>query len=296
MKLQITKEIELLEALSALLPDSSRNTLRGIARDMRVFVDGRVASDVRIKVRAGQEVEVRKKEKKEGELLIHYEDEHLIVIEKPAGLLSVATDFDITNTAHAILKNRYKARKTKVYVIHRLDQETSGLMVFALTEEAYHTLKQELMVHDVERIYYGCVHGELSHSGTWESYLKEDANYFVHASDNPAFGERAVTHYEPIYYKPPYTLVRFQLETGKKNQIRVQSATAGHAIVGDNKYGPKSAKKMRLFLHAAELHFTHPVSKKRLSFFSHAPPQFLSLLHLATFPIVRSNRENYTDG
>jgi len=285
MEYKIVKNSTLLEALGHFFPDSTRNTLRDWIRDGRVHVDGVLLKAANSPVEAGQILEMGRKRKREGDLPIIYEDEHLVVIDKPSGLLSVATDFQSEKTAHAILKERYSPNK--VYVIHRLDQETSGLMMFARSEEAYNFLKQELMVHAVERVYYGIAEGHLQGHATWESYLKEDANYKVHASSNPNFGEKAVTHYQGVAFRAPYTLVRFQLQTGKKNQIRVQSSAAGHPLAGDKKYGAVLDPLKRLCLHAHELHFVHPISKKKLCFTSKIPSEFLSLLHLAALPIVR---------
>lgn len=282
MNYKITKAGTLLEALIQFFPDSSRTTLRDWIHRERVQVDGQAIKIANTQVVEGQTLTVGPKGKREGDLPIVYEDEHLVVIDKPSGLLSVATDFQSEMTAHAILKQRYSPEK--VYVIHRLDQETSGLMMFARTEEAYTFLKEELKRHDVERIYYGLVEGVVKGEGTWESYLKEDAAYKVHASSNPSFGERAVTHYRAIASHTLYSLVRFQLETGKKNQIRVQSAAAGHPLAGDKKYGATLDPLKRVCLHAHELHFIHPVTKKKLAFSSKIPKEFLVLLQLPRLP------------
>jgi len=271
----------LLEALTELAPDSSRNTLRTWIKDSRVSVDGKRVLQPALELVPGQIITVSARPlKKEGPLTILYEDNHLIVVDKPAGLLSVSTDFETTNTAHAILKRRFKPRK--VFVVHRLDQDTSGVMMFALSDEAYHFLKAELMKHDVKRHYYGLVEGHLQGKGTWTSYLFEDSKYLVHSSPRPEAGERAVTHYEAAHYHNGRTLVRFELETGKKNQIRVHTTVAGHPICGDEKYGGHAAS--RLFLHAFELCFLHPISKKQLQFISPLPEPFLHLLGIPKFP------------
>ena len=278
MRYSIKQTSPLLDALANHFPESSRNTLRTFLKDERVLVDGKLLTDPKQEVLAGQELQVLPRRlKKEGLLQIIYEDKDLVVVDKPAGLLSVATHFDTQNTVHAILKKRYIRRK--VYVIHRLDQETSGVMMFALSEEAYNKLKSDLAAHLVRRIDYGVVEGALDSKGTWESYLLEDKNYLVHAHDKPTAGaERAVTHYETVRQHGDFTLVRFELETGKKNQIRVQSAKAGHPIYGDSKYGAKLPLSKRLYLHAFELHFTHPLTQKSLVFTSQLPKEFLQAL------------------
>jgi 23S rRNA-/tRNA-specific pseudouridylate synthase len=144
-------------------------------------------------------------------------------------------------------------------------------MVFALEQKTFNTLKEELKERKVCRIYQGVVEGTLEGKGRWRCNLYEDAAYFVHATDDPTVGETAVTHYEALKHKKGFTLVRFQLETGKKNQIRVQAARAGHPLVGDKKYGAKKDTFDRLALHAAELQFQHPHTKKTLTFCSNFP-------------------------
>ena len=278
MRYSIKQTSSLLDALAIHFPESSRNTLRTFLKDERVLIDGKLATDPKQQVDAQQELQVLPRRlKKEGVLQIIYEDKDLVVVDKPSGLLSVATHFDTQNTVHSILKKRYIRRK--VYVIHRLDQETSGVMMFALSEEAYNKLKSDLAAHLVRRIYYGVVEGSLDSKGTWVSYLVEDKNYLVHAHDKPTAGsERAVTHYETVRQHGDFTLVRFELETGKKNQIRVQSAKASHPIYGDSKYGATLPLAKRLYLHAFELHFTHPITQKSLVFTSQLPKEFLQAL------------------
>lgn len=285
MRYIIEKKMSLLDALVQLAPESSKNTLRSWVKDERVSIDGVVATKATVELMPLQKVEVHQRPfKREGSLTIIYEDAHLVIVNKPAGLLSVATNFDSVNTAHALVKRRYKPKK--VFVVHRLDQETSGVMIFALSEKAYDVLKQNLMAHNVKRVYYGIVTGFLKGKGTWVSYLTEDKAYYMHSSDDPeSGGERAVTHYEALHHtggKRDCTLVRFELETGKKNQIRVHAKDADHPIHGDDKYGTN--ERGRLCLHAAELHFLHPITKKPLLFTAPMPKEFLSLLGLPKYP------------
>lgn len=270
MKLSITQSMTLLEALSILCPQSSKTTLRQFIREGRVLVDSALAKKGDIALQPGQEVVFEERKVKwTDDLKIVFEDPYLVVVDKPAGLLSVETNFEKSKTVHALLKERYRPKK--VFVIHRLDQDTSGLMVFALQQEAFVKLKEDLKERHVRRIYQGIVEGRLEGKGTWSCNLYEDEAYFVHATDDPAIGEHAVTHYEALQQKRGMTLVRFQLETGKKNQIRVQAARAGHPIVGDSKYGSKKETFKRLALHAAELQFQHPHTKKTLTFCSNFP-------------------------
>jgi tRNA pseudouridine32 synthase/23S rRNA pseudouridine746 synthase/23S rRNA pseudouridine1911/1915/1917 synthase len=273
VKKTYNQALPLLEALQQLAPESSNNTLRTWVKDGRILVDGTPIRSLTT-IAPGQTIEiVEKRIKKQGPLDIIYEDPHLVVINKPSGLLSVSSNFEAKKTVHAHLKDRYP--KKKVFVVHRLDQETSGVMMFALTEAAYHAVKAELATHKMERVYYGVVEGTLSGKGTWDSYLYEDDNYYVRVTKDRILGERAVTHYEAEKNCKNATLVRFQLQTGKKNQIRVHASHAGHPIMGDIKYGAKEGLAKRLLLHAYTLSFIHPATKKKMSFTAQLPPEFL---------------------
>ena len=272
------KTSTLFEILSLMSPDSSKTTLRSWIKEKRITIDNTVANRADEIVTEGQKICVHsKKQFIEGQIQIVYEDTHLVAIEKPEGVLSVATVFDKSETAHAILKRHYHPRK--VYVVHRLDQETSGVMLYALSEEGYNGLKALFEKHDIKRCYRAIVRGNISPSkGTWASYLHEDVRYVVHSSDNPEEGTLAITHYEVEKITPRYTLLRLTLETGRKNQIRVHCRESGCPIVGDKKYGEPSDSAKRLCLHAATLEFAHPVTKKVLSFISPMPESFYKLL------------------
>lgn len=271
MKLVISKSMPLLEALSTMCPDSSKTTLRQFVRQGRVLVDNEAATRSDIELQVGQVLlfEEHKVKYDFSGLKIVYEDPYLVVIDKPSGLLSVASNFETQETAHTKLKKRYYPKK--VFVVHRLDQDTSGLLLFTTHHESYLALKQALKERLIKRTYHAIVEGKLEGSGTWSSYLFEDATYYVHVTDDPAKGELATTHYEAVSYKNGHTLVRFKLESGKKNQIRVQSARAGFPIAGDAKYGAKTNRYNRLALHATNLELVHPHTQKILSFCSNFP-------------------------
>ncbi len=266
-------------------PESSNNTYRGWLRDGRVLIQNNPATHTS-RVFPGQTIEiVEKRIKKQGPLHIVYEDPHLVVIDKPSGLLSVSSRFEMQKTAHAHIKDRYPK---KIYVVHRLDQDTSGLMIFALSEMAYHFLKSQLADHKIDRIYYAVVEGAMAKGGTWDCYLHEDSTYHVHVVKNKDLGERAITHYSCLLQTAQYSLARFCLETGKKNQIRVQAAHAGHPIAGDFKYGAKDTKANRLMLHAQTLSFIHPVTKKKMTFSSALPAPFQQFFPSSLFDAVKS--------
>jgi tRNA pseudouridine32 synthase/23S rRNA pseudouridine746 synthase/23S rRNA pseudouridine1911/1915/1917 synthase len=214
---------------------------------------------------------------REGPLRIQYEDRDIIVIEKPSGLLSVAKETGDEPSAHAWVKHRYPGRV--VPVVHRLDQDTSGLMVFGISEEAFRALKEALQKGEVHRVYRAVVEGFLEGSGTWDSYLFEDRYLKMQVvSQGTKEAERAVTHFTVLNVGEVYSLLDCELETGKKNQIRVQASHAGHPLAGDKKYGCKERDANRLCLHARLLRFVHPITGAPMTFESPPPPFFDRLI------------------
>ena len=268
------EETVLSELLPLLAEGSSRRTQLSWLKAQRVWVDGTAAKDLRMRVRAGQKVQLVPRRQEVGQgLQILYQDAHIVVVDKPAGLLSVDNDKDLTPSAHRYLKRVVHPKR--VYVAHRLDRDTSGVLVFALTVEALEKLKTQFKSHSIEREYIAIVEGHPPQkSGTWESYLHEDRRYFVHSEETPGRGERAVTHYKIEARSKKYSWLELRLETGKKNQIRVHCADAGCPIAGDRKYGPSIKKAQRLCLHARHLGFIHPVTGKALRFTSPIPKVF----------------------
>lgn len=278
MKYKIIKDTTLLEALQLLAPDCSKTTLRTWLKNDRVEVDGEVQKIAATKVKADQEIIVHDKAKltDSGDIRIIYQDQHIIAIEKPSGMLSVSTAFETTKTAHGFLKKHFRPKK--IYVVHRLDQDTSGVMIFALSEEAYIELKKMFELHLLERAYTAVIEGRMPDlRGTWESYLVEDDNYVVRETQNETEGRLAITHYDVIRSSRNYSALSLHLETGRKNQIRVHCQNAGYPIVGDKKYGSRINPIKRLCLHAHLLAFEHPITGKKMRFESPIPEEFKKL-------------------
>lgn len=284
MKYIAVEDLNLLEALTRLAPESSKTTLRSWLKDGRITVNAETIKLAAFRVKKGQEVELgtRQRFTKNG-IKIYYEDRHIVVVEKPDGLLSVSTAFQKNETLHAYLKERYHPQP--VYVVHRLDQDTSGVMLFALSEEARDKLKLTFEKHDIERGYYAIVEGKPveQDSGTWQSYVYEDDNYVVHNTPDPEKGSLAVTHFEVHNKSRRYTALILKLETGRKNQIRVHCQTAGNPVVGDKKYGASTSPIKRLCLHAFLLAFQHPITQKPMRFESPIPESFTRLIPKLTF-------------
>lgn len=254
----------LLDVLSTKFPDSSNTSLRDLLKHRRVLVDGALVTH-NLKLTDNQDVTVLPKRRFVEGVTTLYADDHLIVVDKPEGLLSVATDFEEKKTLHAMLKKVYPS----VWPVQRLDRETSGVMVFGLSFKAKEGLKAQFMEHAIYREYRALVDGDFRGKGTWKHNLYEDASYVMKVS--PDGSEHAITHYESLQSGKRSSRVKFVLETGKKNQIRIQASHMGHPIVGDKKYGSKNAFLRRLALHAHRLEFIHPISQKRLTFISPVP-------------------------
>lgn len=279
MRYIVTQTETILEALSGFFPKSSKNTLRSWLEKERVTVDGRAITRATALVEKGKELVIGAKTyfiAKDVQIL--YQDEHLIVLHKPAGLLSVATDFEAgCRDVHSILKEQFSHKR--VFPVHRLDRETSGVMMFAHTEVAKEGLKEQLAAHTVDRNYLAIISGKLERpSGTWNSYLKEDETYTVHSRERDTHGKLAITRFETLAVTRNYSLLRLTLKTGRKNQIRVHCQVAGHPIVGDKKYGSTLNPVDRMCLHAYKLGFVHPVTQKKLLFTSPIPEVFHQLV------------------
>lgn len=282
--LKVTDEVELMSFLIAQLPHKNRNNIKTLLRDKQVLVEGRIVTQYNHLLKPNQKVEISgskgRKEQKYTGLTILFEDVHLIVIEKQEGMLSIATDRRETQTAYSILSNHVKQQNpsNKIFIVHRLDRETSGVMIFAKSEKIQKMLQETWGPTTKERTYLAVVHGVLNEpSGIIMSYLNESKALIVYSSQNPNQGQKAITHYEVIQSNQQFSLLKVNLETGRKNQIRVHMQDLGHSVVGDKKYGSTLNPIGRLGLHAWVLGFTHPITKEKFRFETKIPSKFLSL-------------------
>ena len=256
---------ELIDQLILKFPNSSKSTLKKWIKEGRILINGQKKKKPHLEIDQIDTITLERKPTfLDLSIEVLYQDRHLIVINKPEGVLSVATAFQSQETVHGVLKKSFR----HVFPVHRLDRETSGVMVMALAKEAHSRLKMQFQAHSVYREYRAIVRGKMEGTGTWESRLLEDAQYFVRPHPK---GELAITHYTVLNHRKKTTAVQFVLETGKKNQIRAQACAKGCPILGDQKYGDTS--NQRLHLHAYALDFIHPVTYKKMSFRSPIPFQ-----------------------
>ena len=212
---------------------------------------------------------------------IIYEDDAVMVINKPTGLLTIATEKEKKETAYYLLnaycKERNPSRPDRIFIVHRLDRETSGLIVLAKDEAAKHRLQKDW--NDAEKKYYAVVEGvPKDPEGRIESYLSETTAFKVYSEPGGEESKRAVTRYRLMKAGKGQALLDVLLETGKKHQIRVHLSDIGCPVVGDKKYGAKTNPIRRIALHAYSLSFAHPVSGKQMHFTTPLPKAFASLI------------------
>jgi RluA family pseudouridine synthase len=214
-------------------------------------------------------------------LTVLYEDREILVVDKPTGLLSVGTDSGKSLTAYSIVTNYVRKGSTRsrnrVFVVHRLDRDTSGVLIFAKSEEAKDHLQDAW--HETRKKYLAVVHGKCAKtSDTISSYLAENKAQRVYSTTDPAKGKLSQTAYRVLRQTKYYALLEVDLLTGRKNQIRVHLADAGHPIVGDRKYGRSNDNNACLALHSHSITFKHPRSGEELNFSANVPAHFTKLV------------------
>ncbi len=253
----------------------SKNVLKTMIQNGSILVDGKVITKANYFIEKNAVITIKSKpiQNKQLKIPILYEDEYLIAVEKPAGLLSIATDKEKEETAYHLVSIYVKKRSHNgIFIVHRLDRETSGVLLFAKNENVKNILQEHWNTLVKTRGYYALVEGILSQKGTIRSFLKETKTHVVYSSKK---GKEAITHYEAIQNFKDKTLLDIHIDTGRKNQIRVHMKEMGHPILGDAKYGNQKTFP-RLALHAYHLEFIHPITKKNISIQSEMP----SIFHL----------------
>lgn len=219
---------------------------------------------------------------KKDKIKIVYEDKHIIVVDKPAHLLTIATNNEKERTMfHKVISyEKQKNKNNKIFIVHRLDKDTSGLLVFAKTELIKNKMQDKW--DDTKRGYVAVVEGKLENkSDTIKSYLVEDKNFITHSTTKDK-GKLAITKYRCINKSKSYSLLDIEILTGRKNQIRVHMKEINNPIIGDKKYGAKTNPLRRLGLHANRLEFNHPMTGEYMKFESKIPKEFISM-----FPVEK---------
>jgi 23S rRNA pseudouridine1911/1915/1917 synthase len=282
--LTIDQPGQLLATLVARLPNKSRKLLKVVLRDRQVKVDGQTIGQFDHPLSPGQKVEIlwqpqEQKQPRHGVEIV-FEDDDIIIVNKPAGLLTIATDKEKRKTAYAVLSSHVKQAdpEAKIFIIHRLDRETSGLLMFAKSEQIKQQIQKSWDATIRQRTYVAVVSGRMEQmQGKVVSWLTESSALKVYSSQNPQQGRKAVTNYRVKDRNNSYSLLEVNLDTGRKHQIRVHLQDLGHPVIGDKKYGSGDNPIGRLGLHARVLAFSHPRTGNLCRFSSEIPPAFSKL-------------------
>ncbi|MCE1166778.1 MAG: RluA family pseudouridine synthase [Sphingobacteriia bacterium] len=281
----INTEGELLSSLVNLMPEKGRPLLKKVLAGRQITVNGNIVTSFNFILKANDKVVIdwNKQAPKPyfNEFKIIFEDDAIIVINKNAGLLSIATNKEREKTAYFILRDYIKNTQPDkgLYIVHRLDRDTSGLMLFAKNEAIREKLQRNWDHTAINRKYVALTEGVPDPpQDTIKTYLEEDKAFKMNISNNPIKGQLAVSHYKTLKSDRKYALLEVTLETGKKNQIRAHLASIGHPIAGDKKYGARSNPLKRLGLHAQTLSFPHPVSNQTMNFDTSVPISFYKII------------------
>ncbi|MFS0836791.1 RluA family pseudouridine synthase [Paenibacillus sp. 1P03SA] len=278
---EIGEPAELMKFLLEKLASKGRNTVKGILSRGQVSVNGKKTTRHDHPLQPGDRVTVQwsvvTEEEKPIGLHILHEDEDLLVINKEAGLLSISGGDEKELTAYWQLTEhvRRKDPKARIFVVHRLDRDTSGVMLFAKNEKTQQALQTAWQEAVHERSYVALVERKVKKlEGTIVSWLKESKTLLMYSSPVDNGGQKAVTHYKVLQASSDYSLLEVHLETGRKNQIRVHMQDIGHPVVGDKKYGSVKNTIGRLGLHARVIAFEHPSTGQPMRFETQIPGKF----------------------
>ncbi len=275
----------LLDFLIASMPERKRTAIKNLLSHNQIAVNGQPVTQFDTELKPGDEVKANLTREfrvfYNRRLKIVYEDDDIIVVNKGYGLLSMGTDKIKEGTAYSILSDylKWKDPRNKLFIVHRLDRDTSGLMVFAKSEEAKNRLQHNWNNMVISRKYLAVVEGKPDpEEGVVRSYLAENSRFEVYSTDKPEEGQLAITRYKTLRSRNGYSLMEVSLDTGRKNQIRVHMKDLGHPIAGDRRYGAKSSPIHRMALHAQTLRFVHPMTRKDMNFSTPVPASFAKMV------------------
>lgn len=277
MKYICDKEDELFNYLRINISNKSKNNIKSLLKNECILVNNNIVTKYNYIVKTGDIIEINKSKRINSELDIIYEDDNIIVVNKPSKLLTISNKNEKDNTLYRMVSNYLKKEKKKVFVIHRLDYDTSGVIMFAKNKEVQELYQSKWNELAKIREYTAVVEGITDNKGHIESYLKQTKTLLVYSSKNKD-GYFAVTDYERIMYNNKYSMLKIHISTGRRNQIRCHMHDIKHPILGDSRYNSKYNPLGRLALHANKLVITNPISKKELTFVSKIPLEFYNLV------------------
>lgn len=277
-------ECELLEFLFSKFPKLSRNAVKSILSGHYVSVNGAPVSQYNLKLSKDDVVIVSKQRisrKNRQDLPIIFENEEFIVINKPSGLLTIPSDNEKGRTAYRMVNDyvQQKDKHNRVFVVHRLDEDTSGVLMFAKNPKIKDILQKNWNDIVLERGYYAIVEGKMpKQQDTLVNYLAENSLNLMYVTSDKIKGKKCLTQYRVLKSNEKYSLLDVNIGTGRKNQIRVQLGHIGHHVIGDDKYGEPGDPIKRLGLHAYKLKFVHPLTKKIVEFKTDIPKEFSKII------------------
>ncbi|MFZ4581667.1 MAG: RluA family pseudouridine synthase [Paludibacter sp.] len=286
-RLKATETCELMNFLLAKMGGMSRNAAKALLAHRQVMVNDEVTTQYNKELNAGDSVVINSTrgnvELSHPKLKIIFEDQYLIVVEKKEGLLTVSTGKGDETTAFSILKYYVKncSPQNRIFVVHRIDRETSGIIVFAKTREIQLAMQEHWHEVVTRRVYVTLVEGKVEkEKDTIVTWLSENEKSLkIHSSLTDNGGQQAITHYRVVKSNDKLSLLEVELDTGRKNQIRVHMQGLGHPIVGDKKYGSTTSPIGRMGLHARILAFIHPMTLEEVKFETPVPRSFLNPFH-----------------
>ncbi len=280
MEKKVKEKGELLTTLLQLFPELSTKKVKNYLKGHSVLVNDRMITQYNYTVVKDDIIRIEKSNKthKYAPLPIIYEDDEFLVVDKPSGLLSIATDKEREKTAYHMMREfvKRRGRGEKLFILHRLDRDTSGVLVFVKNENLKLSFQSNWNQLAKQKEYMAVVYGQLKDIDSYVCYLEEDKNYYVHVVDHG--GKKSITSIQTLGSNSKYSLVKVSIKTGRKNQIRVVLAHLNHPIVGDKKYAEDYKKAARLFLHASKLVIKHPTKAKTHTFVSPLPSMFKQLV------------------
>ncbi len=281
---KVNENCRLMEFLLKTLTSKSRNNIKSLLSHHQVLVDGNPTSQFDFELCKGDIVQISptsiKPSKNKTPLKIIYEDDEILAIDKPSGLLSVATDKEKTVTAYRLATDYVKRNdpKKRLFVVHRIDKDTSGVLMFTKNETLKNALQDNWNKLVQTREYLALVEGKVEkEEDTIKSWLLETRTNLMYSSNHKGDGQMAITHYKVIEKNEDYSLLRVLIDTGRKNQIRVHLKELGHMVVGDDKYHSEKNPINRLGLHAKKLVFLHPFTNKKVTLISDTPYIFFDI-------------------
>lgn len=277
-KFIVDNNIELYNYLRINMTNKSKNNIKSLLKNKCIFVNNKIVSKYDYKLKSGDVIEINKNMKINNfNLEIIYEDNNIIVVNKPSGILTISNKNEKENTLYRQVSDYLKKKKEKVFVIHRLDFDTSGVIMFAKNQKVQKLYQDNWNNLAKMREYTAVVEGITEKTGHIESYLKQTKTLLVYSSKNKD-GYFAITDYVRVKHNDKYSLLKIYISTGRRNQIRCHMHDINHPIVGDSRYKSKTNPIKRLALHASTLKIINPLTNELMIFTSEVPKEFYNII------------------